>query len=329
MRKKIPAIEIYAWVNQLCSINYSSLRIYEQMRKNLSSENFKFAMPFEKSESWADAKMNDVNSIRERFLTNFHRVDAESKEQYIIIDNEVEKSKEYLQYVYNVLYENEKPFDEMFDDFLCKVPDLLEFACILEMQPLMTNNPNVMHLCEAYSSYISNLFYQTITQSTRSIVGQLSKDFNMNGTPSLYKGIIDNDDVVVVSDEKLKAMRKEIDEIHKQIKSKKTKKYSGLAYTQAMADNKYKELSLFLSQLEERLQCANTDVVDTLTNKIIEGAVDYLTGFTLDKKPEVKEIYATKQELSYIDYLRQMMNYALFVINENIMQETKQRGEAQ
>lgn len=329
MSKKIPAIAIYTWVNQMCSINYSSLRVYEQIKKQFSADDFKFAMPFEKSGSWADAKMTDVNSIRERFLKNYYETDSQSKEQYTIIDNEVEKSKEYLQYVYNVLYENEKSFDEMFDGFLCKVPDLLEFVCILEMQPLLTNNPNVKHLIDAYSTYISNLFYQTITQSTRSVVEQLSNDFNRNGTPSLYKGIIENSDVVVVSEDKLKTMRKEIESTHKEIKSKKTRKYSGLAYTQAMADNKYKELDLFLGQLEDRLKAANTDVVNTLSNKIVEGTMDYLTGFKLDKKPEVKEIYATRQELNYIDYLRQMMNYALFVINENTMQENKQKGEAQ
>lgn len=329
MSKKNPDIPFYVLVNRLCSINYSSLRLYEQMKSQFSAKDFKFAMPFEKKESWVDAKMTDVNALRADLYTRFYETEKMNHEQYVIIDNELERSKDYLQYVYNTLYEKECSFEEIFDGFLCKQPDLLSFVCVLEMQPLLTNNPNVKHLIDAYSGYISNLFYKVVPQSMQDLISQLSRDFNSNGTPSLYKGIIEKDNVFLLSSEKIKLIRKEIEDIYKQIKSKKTKKHSGFEYTQSMADNKYKELDLFFGQIENRLKSANTDVVNTLTNKIVESTMDYLTGVTLDKKPEVNEVYVTKQEMNYIEYLKEMMAYALEVLNESSMQEDKQKGDAQ
>ena len=327
MVKKNPILEVFELVNRLYSINYSSLRIYEQMRSQYSAENFKFSMPFQKPESWVDAKMTDVNNLRADLNARYYESDEKNKEQFIVLDNELERSKEYLQYVYNVLYEKECSFEEIFDGFLCKAPDLLEFVCVLEMQPLMTNNPNVKHLIDAYSGYMSNMFYKTVMQSMRDLIQQLNRDFNSNGTPSLYKGVIENDDVIVISAEKIKSLRKESDDLHKKIKSKKVKKFTGYDYTKNMATSKYFELDIMIGVLEERLKSANTDIVNTLSNKIVESTMDYLTGVKLDKKPEVAEIYATRKELNYIEFLKEMINYALVVLNENMMQENKQKGE--
>lgn len=331
MTKKETTIAFYALINRLYSINYSSLRIYEQRRKNFNAKDFKFAMPFQKSESWVDAKMNDINDLRSVFFEGYNEAEEQNREHFILIDNELEKSKELLQFIHNTWYEKEGSFEDIFDGFLCKSPELLELLYIFEMKPFMTNDSAVMHLVDAYSSYIGNLFYKTITQSMRDVVGQLQNDFNFNGTPSLYNGIIQKDSVLKLPAEKLKEKRQQIEDLHKQIKSIKPKKYSGDAYTHEMCTNKYLELDVFLNQLEQRLKSANTDIVNNLKNRIVEGTMDYLTGSTLDKKPAVDEIYVTDLELNYIEYLKEMLEFGLASLKENKQQkqENKEKGETQ
>lgn len=331
MTKKETTIAFYALINRLYSINYSSLRIYEQRKQTFNAKDFKFAMPFQKSESWVDAKMNDVNDIRAAFFENYNEANEQNREHFILIDNELEKSKELLQFIHNTWYEKEGSFKDIFDGFLCKSPELLELLYIFEMKPFMTNDSAVMHLVNAYSSYIGNLFYKTITQSMIDIVDQLHNDYNSNGTPSLYNGIIQNDSVLKISCDKLKEKRQQIESLHKELKSIKTKKYSGDAYTQSMCTNKYLELDVFLGQLEQRVKSANTDVINNMKNRIVEGTMDYLTGSSLDKKPTVNEIYVTDLELSYIEYLKEMLEFGLASIKENKSekQENKQKGETQ
>ena len=331
MTKKEATIVYYELINRLCSINYSSLRIYEQRKQKFEKEGFKFGMPFEKQESWVDAKMSDINSYRANFFENYNKANEQNREHFILIDNELEKSKEILQYIHNVWYEKDSSFEEIFDGFLCKSPELLELAYIFEMKPFMTNDSAVMHLVNAYSSYIANLFYKTITQTMVDVIDQLNNDFNSNGTPSLYNGLIKNDNVKKLSVEQIKAKRQQIENLQKELKSIKPKKYSGDAYTHSMCTNKYLELDIVVGQLELRLKSSNTDIVNNLANKIVEGTMDRLTGSKTDKKTEVKEIYVTDLEMSYIEYLIEMLEFGLASLKENKAekQENKQKGETQ
>lgn len=331
MTKKDTTIAFYALINRLYSINYSSLRVYEQRRKNFNASDFKFAMPHEKAETWVDAKMSDINGIRAAFFENYNEANEINREHFILIDNELEKSKELLKFIHNVWYEKDGSFEDIFDGFLCKSPELLELLYIFEMKPFMTQDSAVLHLVDAYSSYIGNLFYKTITQSMLDIVDQLQNDFNSNGTPSLYSGVIKNNNVLKISVDRIRERRQQIEALHKELKSIKPKKYSGNAYTHSMCTNKYLELDVFLGQLEQRVKSANTDVVNTVSNKIVESTMDYLTGYRLDKKPEVNEIYVTESELSYIDYLKEMLEFGLASLKENQQQkqENKEKGETQ
>jgi len=326
MKNKSPMESFYTLVNRLYSINYSSLRISQQIRSKYSAENFKFSMPFQSSETWADAKMRDICSMRETFFVNYNNINIQNKEQYDIIDSELEKSKEYLLYVYNVIFGKESSFEDVFDGFLCKAPDLLGYIYMFEMQPCITNNPDIKYLVDAYTTYMSNLFYKTTIKSMQDLISQLNNDFNSSGAPSLYKGIIQNEDVLKISAEKLSEIRKQVEDLYKQVKAVKTKKYSGKAYTQAMAMSKYAQLDLFLKQLESRLKSANEDVVNNLPNRVVEETMDFLTGFKLDKKPEVSEIYVTKLEMSYVKYLKEMISFALEVLKEN--ESRKEKGDA-
>ena len=329
MNKKDATLAFYVLINRLYSINYSSLRISEQQRAKTMSEGFRFKMPYEQSESWLDAKMRDLTGMRNVFFENYNEANVENVEHFETIDKELEKSKEALMLMHNIWFEQNGPFEDIFNGFLCKSPKLLELICIFEMQPFMTNDRAVMHIVDTYSTYISNLFYKTITQSMTDIVQQLGNDFNSNCTPSLYRGIIGNNNIVKLSAEKLKEIRKDVEETHKKIKAIKTKKHSGKAYTQNMAENKYLELDVFVGQLEKRLKSANTDIFNDVKSKIVEGTMDFLTGSGAVERPVVGEIYVTKLELNYIEYLREMMNYALSVVSESSKTENKEKGSTE
>lgn len=329
MNKKDATLAFYVLINRLYSINYSSLRVSEQQKAKAMSEEFRFKMPFEQTESWLDAKMIDLSSMRNTFFENYNEANVENVEYFDIIDKELEKSKEALMLMHNIWFEQNGSFEDIFDGFLCKSPKLLELICIFEMQPFMTNDKAVMNIVDTYSTYIVNLFYKTITHSMIDIVQQLGNDFNSNCTPSLYRGIIGNNNIVMLSAEKLKEIRKGVEETHKKIKAIKTKKHSGKAYTQNMAENKYLELDVFVGQLEQRLKSANTDIFNDVKSRIVEGTIDFLTGSGSIERPVVNEIYATKLELNYIEYLREMMDYALAVVSESSKTDKKEKGQTE
>ena len=197
------------------------------------------------------------------------------------------------------------------------------------MKPFKTNESAIIHLVNAYSSYIANLYYKMLTQSMEDIIDQLNNDFNSNGIPTLYRGIIKKNRVKKFSREELKKFRQDVESFNKQLKSIKTKKYSGDAYTHSKAKDKYFELDLFLEQIENRFKSANTDAINFLSNKIVEGTMDFLTGTPKVERPVVNEIYVTDLELNYIEYLKEMLNFALASLNENKINLDKQKGETQ
>ena len=67
----------------------------------------------------------------------------------------------------------------------------------------------------------------------------------------------------------------------------------------------------------------------TVKNKIVETTMDFLTGSNTTERPVVDKIYATKLEMSYIAYLREMMEYALVVLNEKSKTENKEKGQTE
>ena len=79
MAKKNATIVYYEMINRLYSINYSSLRMYEQNRAKMQKEEFRFKMPYEIKESWVDAKISDINSIRAQFFEAFNDSNEKNK----------------------------------------------------------------------------------------------------------------------------------------------------------------------------------------------------------------------------------------------------------
>ena len=324
-------IVYYELINRLYSISYTALRFYEQRKIQASSENFQFKMPYQNKVSWTDTKMEGLNNLSEEFFRNYHVANEKNRQIFILSENEFERSKELLQYYHNVLFDKNCEFEEIFDGFLCKQKELLEFLYVCEMKPLMTNNIDIVRLVRAYCSYIEKLFDKTIVQSMFDVIGQLNNDFNSNGTPSLYSGIIQNDNVLKLSAEKLKEQLQQIESYYKELKSIKPDKFSGDAYTHDMCMNKCKELNAFVGQLEQRLKSANTDVNNGSADRIIENTMDFFTGTPKIKRAVIDEIYVTELELNYIQYLKEMLEFGLASLKESQQQkqENKEIGETQ
>ena len=331
MNKEETTIIYYELVNRLYSLNYSSLRFYEQGKSQFSAENFKFKMPYQNKQTWLEAKIEDVNNWREELFLEYREANKQSGDIFINLERNLEKSKEDLIYICNYLLNGNYSIEDLFDGFRCRDPELLELLQIFELKPFEAKDRVVYFFADAYSKYISNLYYKTITQAMFDIVEQLRHDFNSNGTPSFYKGIIQKESIKRMSDEELKKMRQRAKDLSKQLKSIKTEKHSGYAYTHAMSTNKYYELDLMIEQLEKRLKSANKDFVNTISNKIVERTMDFLTGTSngQTQRPVVNEIYVTELELSYLEYLFGMLEHGIEYLKQSKIQKEEQKGESQ
>ena len=320
-------IAFYELVNRLYSINYSAHRISKQMKPMQKTDKFNFKMPYEPKGVWTDAKLRDVSRLRNEFFTFYSDINSKNQEQYRLINEDLERSKETLMQMHNIWYEKNMTFDEIFDGFICKSPDLIELAKLIETQVLITNNPCIMHIANAYTDYISNLFYKTITQSMIDIIEQLENDVNSNSVPSLYDGIILNDNLTTISAEKIKKLRSQIEASNKHLHSVKVRKNNPeLLSRYNIAMNKYYQADVFLLQLESRVKSANTDINNALSNRIVESTMDFLTGTPPAEKLIFSEVYAGKLELNYITYLTQMLNYAMQNFDEYVSVNAKQKN---
>lgn len=325
MNNKDAIIAFYTLVNRLYSINYSAMRISAQRNPKESAAKFKFDSKSPK-QFWIDAKLKDISSLREEFFTNYFAANKQNVEYFSIVDEELENSKNTLMQIHNIFFETEMPFEEIFDGFVCKSPELFEFLKIIDTQPFCTNDPSLVHLADAYTTYIKNLFYHTIVHSMMDNIEQLANDVNTYGVPTLYNGVIQNDTLTTISADKLKEYRAQIEEKHRALeKVKIPKKNKALLSKYNIAIAKYFETDVFLVQLEERLKAANTDIVNTLSNKIVEGTMDLLTGAKTDEKLKIDKVYATKLELSYLEYLAKMFGVTFEQFNAFVAEEEKQK----
>ena len=326
MNNKDAVIAFYTLINRLYSIKYSAQRISNQRKLKQQSGKFTFKDPHNPQSSWIDAKQNDIARMREEFFSNYNEANSQNVEYFSVIDEELERSKETLMAIHNIFFEKDMPFEEIFDGFVCKSPEFLEFLKIIDLQSFVTNDESLVHLADAYTTYMQNLFYHTITHSMTDIIQQLANDVSPYGALTLYNGIIDNDNLTTVSADRLKKYRKIIEEQYKALrKSKQQKKNPQWLAKYNAAATKYFEADVFLLQLEERLKAANTDIINSTTNKIVETTMDFLTGTPTSEKPEITEVYANKLELSYMQYIINVLNLAMQNYNTFLSADPKQK----
>lgn len=326
MNNKDAVIAFYTLINRLYSIKFSAQRISNQRKLKQQNGKFIFKDARFPHESWIDAKQSDIARMREEVFSNYNNVSFLSTENFEAVDAELERSKEILMNIHNIFFEKDMSFDEIFDGFVCKSPDFMEFLKIIDVQSFVTNDVSLVHLANAYTEYMQNLFYYTITHTMIDIVAQLQNDVSPYGALTLYNGIIDNDNLTTVSADRLKKYRKIIEEQYKILrKSKQQKKNPQWLAKYNAAATKYFEADVFLLQLEERLKAANTDIINSTTNKIVETTMDFLTGTPTSEKPEITEVYASKLELSYMQYIINVLNLAMQNYNNFLSADPKQK----
>lgn len=327
MNNKDVVIAFYTLVNRLYSINYTARRLAAQRKSKETAQNFKFDSKSPK-DAWIDAKQNDIASLRREFFENYYQANSENDEYFRILDDEYETSKSTLMQIHNIFFETDMPFEEIFDGFICKSPEMFELLKIIDMQSFYTNDECLVSLANAYSEYKNNLFYHTITHAMKENIEQLSNDVNSYGAPAFYGGIIQSDTLTTISAAKIKEYRKKLETQYATIKKLRVPKKDPtwlLKYNAAVA--KYFEADVFLVQLEERLKAANTDVINTFSNKIVEGTLDFLTGAKTDEKTVVDKVYATRLELNYLEYAIKMFGVGLegfhaYINNPNAQQKS-------
>lgn len=327
MNNKDAISAFYTLINRLYSINYSATRLSQQRNSHEVARNFRFDRPMDPRSSWVNSKIADIARIREEFFRNYRSSAPTSNENFEIISSECERSKEALRMMHNIWYEKDCSFEEIFDGFVCKQPEFLEFIKIIETTPIVTDDEALVHIANAYSTYISNLFYKTITSSMVDILDQLETEVNEYAVPTFYRGVIQNDGLTTISRDDLAKLRKQVDAKGKIIHSTKVPK-KDVAFVTAynVVAFKHYELDMFLKQLELRLKSANSDVVNTVSNKIVEGTFDFLNGVKKGDKISVDEIYVSRLELSYIAYANQMLDFAMQSFEAHTKTEAKQKS---
>lgn len=324
MNNKDAVIAFYTPINRLYSINYSATRIFSQRESKKNAEQYKFNNHSTK-EDWIDAKLDHIADIRHFFFKSYYPSINENLKFLKILKIELEKSKKELQEHHNSFFKKDMPFEEIFDNFVCKSPKMAEFLKIIDMQSFVTNNKNLADLAHAYVYYMTNLFYYTVVSSMLDNVEQLEKDISENGVPTLYNGIPQNERVSTISIKELKQVRTQIEQAHNILKKEKKHKNNNTRNLSLQtALSKYLEANAFLTQLEERLKFANTDAESSLTNKIVEGALDFFTKSKIKNATVISNIYVTKLELSYMEYITNSLNIAMEQFSDYINSNDKQ-----
>ena len=317
--------DIFEPINRLFSINFSCLRLYKQRNITSGVQNFNFKQKFNVSEEWINAKLKDIISMRNAFFENLSKMSASNDQNYQIIDEHFEETKNPLLLIYNIWFEENCKFEDIFNGFICKKDNLKELILQAETQNFHTNDSAITHLINAYFDYIDALFYHMAIDSFKSIVNQLSTDIQSNGIPSMYHGIINNNLTKISNkhitnlDSKVKLYKTELEKLNRTTKNKSPLSLPPENY---IALEIFKKLEFFTNQLECRLKSANTDAINSNFNKTIETFIDFMSR-TKNVNLEVNEIYATHLELSYISYLTQMLDFAISQLKSNSIEPTE------
>lgn len=317
MKNNDSIITFYKLINRLYSINYSCERIALQIQELNKSKEFSFKMPGPKNTSWTDAKLIDLVSIRNEFIDYYNKSLNSSSVHFTIVDEQLELAKSTLVDIFNIYYDKKISLEDIFNDFICKDSKFKKLIRTYETTEYIPTDENTFNLINAYANYISCLFFKMIKQTMIDIVEQLSNDINSNGIPSLYKHIIHNSNITTMTQKDIKSLEDKIDKFYKELRSIKVSKYDRenvVKYN--LSTEKYYEMDCILHQLQTRLKSANTDAVTSITNKIIEPTIDFLTG-TSKISLTIDEIYVSKLEKNYLLYLEELINYSIENINKN------------
>lgn len=334
---------LYHSLNYLLSINYTCLRISSQDTPPATSGVFSGSDVFNRSmsEKWVSRKLEDVSRMRNSMVNGVIESIGDQQENLTILNNELQKSKDYLLKIYNIWYECDKKFEEVFDGFCCLDPEFKKLIKAYETHAaFVTTEQSIAYLMDAYNNYMSMLERYSTLVAFQEITDAISKEFTNFGRPSIFYSknnnpnletlaINDIEEIVTNSKIPLKNIEKEIKETNKEIillykKYKKRKVSDDMKkeikssvsnlktklFDLNVKHNIASELIDMSKQLKLRLESASSDVKLSALNNIVEGIMDFISGVDNSRKPNKSNIsvYVHKLELNYIKYLHNLLD---------------------
>ena len=334
---------IYKPINTLYSANYTCLRISDQggvkqNTSNIYTSQDLFGKP-KPTKFWVSQKLDDASRNRNGMINGLNEHFGPNDETIITFKQSFEDIKQNLLDIYNIWFDQNKTFDELFDNFKCKDKTFAKMINDYESSSIfMSPHIEVMHLMASYQTYIDTLIQFMTIEAFEEITKTLIDEVTNYGNPSIFFGKTHNPKLTSIGDKELDAYQKKVTPIKdkllqstkekdKQIvllykKRKKQKKSDGENYSYeieklkselfdlASVTSKCEDLLKYLAELNKRYIAANTNYNSSKLNDFCEDMLDVLTGTSFassNKNFSVKSIYVTNLELDYIDYLFEIL----------------------
>ena len=326
--------ELYGTLNKLYSANFSCRRISKQDTTNISSGVHTGSEIFSRStsERWVSKKLEDISDLRNHISSDLESAIFDEKDAYILMEHSLNECIDSLVTIYNLYFETEKTYDDLFDGFVCKDETLSKYIESYDLQStFITPNPEVMYMMNTYDYYMDMLEKNMVLTALKEISEKLTSDISRYGMPVKNANNNENPNITTLDKEDLDIMFRFSRKISKSITSEekslnkkliplyRKKKKKNVTYKDKCeidreiskiktlifnANTKHKkcdEFISFLNELKERFECANKDYFSHPISTITEGICDVLAG-TPRKKIKVDEFYIHSLELSFIDY---------------------------
>lgn len=339
MENQSPRSGLYGALNKLFSLNHTCLRLSKQdtppeVRTYGRNEIFNKSS----GERWVSRKLEDISSIRNSLISGLSETIVDQTENIKLIEEELAKAKTALTMVYNIWFEKDKKFEEIFDGFVCKDPEFAEMIHFFEThEAFYTEDEALIKIAQIYSNYIDLQTKSSALKTFQEIAETLFYDFNDYGRPNFYNGKPTNPNITSISKKEIEEFEKEAKGylsrvegqarivnkkalmLQRKLKSKRLKGEERSTVEQEHAVeilqlrnlniiyNIATELVDFANQFKLRIEAANQDLNPTWLGNFCENLVDFLTGATSVERPVLDSVYAHKSEFNYIKYLKMLL----------------------
>lgn len=340
MENTAPRDGLYGALNKLFSLNFTCLRLSKQDTPKTEARTYSRDEIFGRSsgDRWVSRKLEDISNIRNSLISGLSETIVDQTENIKLIEEELAKAKTALLMVYNIWFEKNKKFEEVFDGFVCKDPEFAEMIHFFEThESFYTEEPAIIQIAQIYSNYIDLQTKSSALKTFQEIAETLFQDFNSYGRPNFYHGKPTNPNILAISKKQIEEFEKEAKGylsrvegqaravnkkalmLQRKLKSKRLQGPEREAVEQEhaveilnlrnlnMIYNIATELVDFANQFKLRIEAANNDLNPTWLGNFCEGLVDFLTGATSVERPVLDSVYAHKSEFNYIKYLKMLL----------------------
>lgn len=354
---------LYGALNHILSINHTCLRVARQDTSSFGeARTYTRDDIFNRSagEKWVSAKLNDLARVRNSQFSEVFDAIASQRQNLKVINKELEKSKIYLLTIFNIWFEKNKKFEEVFDGYVCIDPDFKKMIKGYETSTAyFIEDEAIVHLLGAYDTYLDILSKSATLTSFTEIIEAAEGEFTQFGKPK-FNGISTNKNLTVMHEpeiEKLEKMASEtlsqidlkIKELNKKLimlsRKVKKRKLSNEERTSIINEgnntkleifdtnilrNIAEELSDFIHEFRLRFESSCKDFNDSALSNIVEGFMDFISGVDNSNKPKRSEthIYVHALELNYIKYLLELLSSPYAKDFDKTETKSKQPGDS-